>query len=69
MPLHTLTRTTEDILIGGGTGGNLRFITDILYYLHCTDGGTGYNFIYFLRRRYPGHSVVPSALKLGKYIK
>ena len=25
MPLHTLTLTTEDILIGGGTGGNLRF--------------------------------------------
>ena len=47
VPLYTLIRITEDILIGGGTGGNLRFITDILYILHCTDGGTGYNFIYF----------------------
>ena len=47
MPLYALIRTTEDILIGGGTVGNLRFITDILYCLHCTDGGTGYNFIFF----------------------
>ena len=47
VPLYTLTRTTEkDILIDGGTVGNLRFITDILYCLHCTDGGAGYNFIF-----------------------
>ena len=27
MPLYTLTLTTENILIGGGTGGNLIYFT------------------------------------------